>query len=218
MGVFMVNVLRSFGLVISFVLLSLSFSANAVELKVPKLKKSAGGANINDAKLRFTKIFFKSSLDYLEAQYHLFNAMEMNDEASRTKKSIDFVKDDKKKEGKRLTNAFTTVSENSSAIEVALTKEKVISAEGKVHYAKALPHAVSGALGTIQLPPEAKSLLDTIKADKMAALKLMDFVKVLPEIPNYVKSVSTVTKLIVTGAKTRGVEGADDANSALGSL
>lgn len=214
----MVNVLRSFGLVISFFLLSLSFSANAVELKIPKLKKSSGGANINDAKLKFTKIFFKSSLDYMEAQYHLFNAMEMNDEASRTKKSIDFVKDDKKKEGKRLTNAFTTVSENSSAIEVALTKEKVISAEGKVHYAKALPHAISGALGTIQLPPEAKSLLNTIQADKMAALKLMDFVKVLPEIPNYVKSISNVTKLIVTGAKTRGVEGADDANAALGSL
>ena len=34
-------------------------------------------------------------------------------------------------------------------------------------------------MGTIQLPPEAKSLLDTIKADKMAALKLKDFVKVL---------------------------------------
>ena len=37
--------------------------------------------------------------------------------------------------------------------------------------AKALPFAVKGLLGTVQLPPEAKNLLDTIKADKMAALK-----------------------------------------------
>ena len=51
----------------------------------------------------------------MEAQFHLFNALEMNDEAAKTKKSIDFVKDDKK-EGKRLTNAFNAVSENSDAM------------------------------------------------------------------------------------------------------
>ena len=55
----------------------------------------------------------------------------------------------KKKEGKRLTNAFNTVSENSSAIEGALTKEAANSAEAKVHYAQALPFAVKGLLGTI---------------------------------------------------------------------
>ena len=75
-----------------------------------------------------------------------------------------------------------------------------------------------GLLGTVQLPPEAKSLLDTIKADKMAALKLGDFVKVLPKIPGYVKSATTVGKLITSGAKSRDVKGAKDANKALGDL
>ena len=129
-----------------------------------------------------------------------------------------YVEDSKKKEGKRLTNAFNTVSDNSTAIEGALTKEAANSAEAKVHYAKALPFAVKGLLGTVQLPPEAKSLLDTIKADKMAALKLGDFVKVLPKIPEYVKSATTVGKLITSGAKSRDVKGADDANKALGDL
>ena len=123
-----------------------------------------------------------------------------------------------KKEGKRLTNAFNTVSDNSTAIEGALTKEAANSAEAKVHYAKALPFAVKGLLGTVQLPPEAKSLLDTIKADKMAALKLGDFIKVLPKIPEYVKSATTVGRLITSGAKSRDVKGADDANKALGDL
>ena len=81
-----------------------------------------------------------------------------------------------------------------------------------------MPYAIKGLFGTIQLPPEAKNLIDAIKADKMAALKMGDFLKVLPKIPSYVKSVTTVSKLIVTGAKSRGVEGADDANDQLGDL
>ena len=215
----MSRAIKGFGLTIIFIFSTLSFGASALELKIPKLKKSgSGGADLKDVKLKFTKIFFESALDYMEAQYHLFNALEMNDEAGKTKKSIDFVKNDKKKEGKRLTNAFTTVSDNSSAIEGALTKEKVISAEGKIHYAKALPYTIRGVLGTIQLPPEAKNLLDAIKTDKMAILKMGDFLKVLPKIPSYVTSVTTVGKLIVTGAKSRGVEGADDANDQLGDL
>ena len=202
---------------LSFLLLIfMNFSASALELKIPKI----GGkkADISGAKLNFTKIFFESSLSYMEAQYHLFNALEMNDEASKTKKSIAFVKDTKNKEGKRLTNAFKTSSENSKAIEGALGKEKGLSAEGKVHYAKALPFAVKGLIGMVQLPPEANSLLTTIKSDKMAALKMGGFLKVLPKIPNYVSSATKVGNLIVTGAKSREVEGADDATKALGDL
>ncbi len=202
---------------VSFLLLILiNFSANALELKIPKV----GGkkADISGAKLNFTKIFFESSIDYMEAQYQLFNALEMNDEASKTKKSIAFVKDTKNKEGKRLTNAFATSTENSKAIEGALGKEKNLSAEGKVHYAKALPFAVKGLIGMVQLPPEANSLLKTIKSDKMAALKMGDFIKVLPKIPEYVSSATKVGNLIVTGAKSREVKGADDATKALGDL
>ena len=199
-----------------FLLIFMNFSANALELKVPKI----GGkkADISGAKLNFTKIFFDSSINYMEAQFHLFNALEMNDEASKTKKSIAFVKDTKNKEGKRLTNAFKTSSENSKAIEGALGKEKGLSAEGKVHYAKALPFAIKGLIGMVQLPPEANSLLKTIKSDKMAALKMGDFLKVLPKIPEYVSSATKVGNLIVTGAKRREVKGADDATKALGDL
>jgi len=154
----------------------------------------------------------------MEAQAYLFDALDMNDEASKTRKSIDFVKNEKNKEGQRLTNAFNSVSENSTAIEGALTKEAATSAEAKVAYAKSLPHAVKGVIGTVKLPPEAKALLDTLKADKMAALKMGDFMKVLPKIPQYVQSATTVGKLIVTGAKSREVEGADDATAAMGDL
>ena len=210
--------LKKVTLVVFFIFSTFNY-ASALELKLPKAgEKSSGGINLNDAKTKFTKIFFESALDYMEAQYHLFNALEMNDEAGKTRKSIDFVKDKKKKEGKRLTNAFNTVSENSSAIEAALTKEAANSAEAKVHYAQALPFAVKGLLGTIQLPPEAQTLLDTIKADQMAMLKLGAFVKVLPKIPQYVSTATNVGKLVISGAKSRDVKGADDANKALGDL
>ena len=133
--------------------LTLSFTSNAY------------AGNVNELKDKFTKIFFESSLEYMEAQAFLFEALEMNDEASKTRKSIDFVKNNKKKEGKRLTNAFKTVSENSNAIEGALTKEAATSAEAKVLYAKALPHTVKGVIGTVQLPPEVIDRLFELSSD-----------------------------------------------------
>ena len=216
----MINNIKNYLVIIVFSIISIN-SASAIELKkkLPKIGgSSSGGVNLDEAKTKFTKIFFESTLNYMEAQYHLFNALEKNDRAGKTRKAIDFVKNDKNKEGKRLTNAFNTVSDNSKAIEGALTKEAANSAEAKVHYAKALPFAVSGLLGTVQLPPEAKSLLDSIKADKTAMLKLGAFVKVLPKIPGYVKNATQVGKMIVSGAKSRDVKGAEDANKELGDL
>jgi len=216
----MTNRFKKYFIILFFTFFSINQSS-AIELKkkLPKIGgSSSNGLNLGDAKTNFTKIFFESALDYMEAQYHLFNALEMNDEAGKTRKSIDFVKNNKKKESKRLTNAFNTVSDNSAAIEGALTKEAANSAEAKAHYAKALPYAVTGLLGTIKLPPEAKNLLDTIKADQMAMLKLVSFVKVLPKIPEYVKNATTVGKLIVSGAKSRDVKGAKDATNKLGDL
>jgi len=203
-----------------YILFPLTLTVSAHSISLPKVggDSGSGGGNVDELKLKFTKIFFESSLEYMEAQAYLFDALDMNDEASKTRKSIDFVKNEKNKEGQRLTNAFNSVSENSSAIEGALTKEAATSAEAKVAYAKSLPHAVKGVIGTVKLPPEAKALLDTLKADKMAALKMGDFMKVLPKIPQYVQSATTVGKLIVTGAKSREVEGADDATAAMGDL
>ena len=203
-----------------YMLFPLALTVSAHSIGLPKIggNSGSGGGNVDELKLKFTKIFFESSLEYMEAQAYLFDALDMNDEASKTRKSIDFVKNEKNKEGQRLTNAFNSVSENSSAIEGALTKEAATSAEAKVAYAKSLPHAVKGVIGTVKLPPEAKALLDTLKADKMAALKMGDFMKVLPKIPQYVQSATTVGKLIVTGAKSREVEGADDATAAMGDL
>jgi len=206
---------------VSFLLLILiNFSANALELKIPKVggKKADKKVDISEAKLNFTKIFFESSSEYILAQAYLFDALGMNDEASKARKSREFSSNKKNKEGKRLTNAFNTVSDNSAALEKALTKEVVLSAEAKVAYAKSLPHAIKGLLGTIKLPPEAKALLDTLKADKMAALKMGDFIKILPKIPEYVSNATKISKLVVTGAKSRGVEGADDATKALDEL
>ena len=52
----------------------------------------------------------------------------------------------------------------------------------------------------------------------MAVLKMSDFIKVLPKVPKYVKTVMIVGKFIVSGAKSRDVKGASDANKALGDL
>ena len=87
--------------ILMFFTISTVSNVSAIELKkkLPKIGGSSGnGVSLDDAKTKFTKIFFESALDYMEAQFHLFNALEMNDEANKTRKSIDFVKDKKKKE------------------------------------------------------------------------------------------------------------------------
>src|SRR6056300_164329 len=203
-----------------YMLFPLALTVSAHSIGLPKIggDSGSGGGNVDELKLKFTKIFFESSSEYMQAQAYLFDALGDNDRASKTRKAREFMLNDKNKEGQRLTNAFNTVSENSAAIEESLTKEAATSVEAKVAYAKSLPHAVKGVIGTVKLPPEAKALLDTLKADKMAALKMGDFMKVLPKIPQYVQSSTTVGKLIVTGAKSREVEGADDATAAMGDL
>ena len=113
-------------LTVSFILLILvNFSANALELKVPKI----GGkkADISGAKLNFTKIFFESSLNYMEAQFHLFNALEMNDEASKTKKSIAFVKDTKNKVLSDTSNSWSNYQSSKSVLDA--TKAQLKAAE-----------------------------------------------------------------------------------------
>ncbi len=94
------NLFKTVAILIFFTISSVS-NVSAIELKkkLPKIGGSSGsGVSLDDAKTNFTKIFFESALDYMEAQFHLFNALEMNDEANKTRKSIDFVKDSKKKE------------------------------------------------------------------------------------------------------------------------
>ena len=106
------NLFKTLSILIFFTISTLS-NVSAIELKkkLPKIGGSSGsGVSLDDAKTNFTKIFFESALDYMEAQFHLFNALEMNDEANKTRKSIDFVKDSKKRGQRRLTNAFNTVS------------------------------------------------------------------------------------------------------------
>ena len=88
----MKNKILSFFLTSVFSIL-LSVSANAISL-------TGSGGKTDELKLKFTKIFFESSLEYMEAQAHLFDALEMNDEAAKTRKSIDFVKNDKNKREK----------------------------------------------------------------------------------------------------------------------
>ena len=75
--------------ILIFFTISTFTNISALELKkLPKIGKSSNsGISLNDAKTNFTKIFFESSLDYMEAQFHLFNALEMNDEANKTRKS-----------------------------------------------------------------------------------------------------------------------------------
>ena len=107
-GLIMISKLKNYLVIIIFSVISIN-SASAIELKkkLPKIGgSSSGGVNLDEAKTKFTKIFFESTLNYMEAQYHLFNALEKNDRAGKTRKAIDFVKNDKNKEGKRLTNAF----------------------------------------------------------------------------------------------------------------
>ena len=77
----------------------------------------------------------------------------------------------------------------------------------KEKYAKAIPPAVKGLLGTIELRPKTQQMVSGIQANPMqAAQDLGALSKTIPEIPNYISTIVTVTKLIVTGAEANNID------------
>jgi len=187
-----------------------------------KKKKESGGEKIDfkDAKTGLMALFFESSDNYLIAQELLLIAYGKNTEAAQVKEAIEYAKDSGVSDSKKLKNSLKVTTEASKSIEKSMNDESFkLTAEGKANYAKSLPFLGKGIIGTIKLRPETQSMIAGIKGNPMNAIKqLGGLAKVIPNIPGYITTVTKTSKLVISGAKAKKIEGADNLDSEMDEL
>jgi hypothetical protein len=111
-------------------------------------------------------------------------------------------------ESDRMANAIKATTETTKALE---EKNKagtiILDVKAKEKYAKSIPFAVKGLIGTLELKPKTTQMVSSIQANPiMAAQDLGALAKVIPEVPNYITTIVSVTKLIVTGAEANNID------------
>ena len=196
-----------------FFLGSFIVPTSAFDLKLPGVSSGGdGGFDLAGGKTELVERFFESSNNYLEALALLNKALGKNIEAAQIEKAIEYANDPGISEADRMKNSIKTSNDASKAIENDLNAQStVISAEGQVFYAKALPPAGKGLIGTVQMVPITKKMVEGVKANPMSAVTAVGgLAKVIPNLPNYIQTIQKTMKLITSRAKAEGIEGADD--------
>jgi len=201
-------------------------SAEAITLKsatdLLNKKKESGGGKIDfkNSKTALMALFFESSDNYLIAQELLLIAYGKNTEAAQVKEAIEYAKDPGVSDAKKLKNSLKVTTEASKSIEKSMNDESFkLTAEGKANYAKSLPYLGKGIIGTIKLRPETQNMIANIKGNPMNALKQIGGLsKVIPNIPSYISTVTKTSKLVISGAKAKKIEGADNLDKEMGEL
>ena len=213
--------------VFTIIILTISFNAPSYSITLKKpadlLKKKEGGGekfDFKNANTNLVKTFYESSNNYLQAQEFLLIAYGKNTEAAQVKEAIAYAKDAGVDDAKKLKNSIKVSTDASKAIESSMNDEGFqLTAEGKASYAKSLPFLLKGVMGTIKLKPESQAMVSNIQANPMNALKeLGGLSKVIPNVPKYILTLTSTTKLVVTGAKVKKIEGSESLDKAMGDL
>ena len=213
--------------VFTIIILTISFNAPSYSITLKKpadlLKKKEGGGekfDFKNANTNLVKTFYESSNNYLQAQEFLLIAYGKNTEAAQVKEAIAYAKDAGVDDAKKMKNSIKVSTDASKAIESSMNDEGFqLTAEGKASYAKSLPFLLKGVMGTIKLRPVSQALVSNIQANPMVALKeLGRLSKVLPSVQEYISTLTNTTKLVVSGAKAKKIEGSESLDKAMSDL
>lgn len=214
----------------TIIILTISFNvpSYSIELKKPadllKMKKTnssdGGKFDFKNANTSLVKTFYDSSNNYLQAQEFLLIAYGKNTEAAQVKEAIAYAKDAGVDDAKKMKNSIKVSTNASKAIESSMGDESFkLTAEGKVNYAKSLPFLLKGIKGTIRLRPETQAMVSNIQGNPMMALKeLGGLSKVIPNVPKYISTLTKTSKLVISGAKAKKIEGSDGLDKAMNDL
>lgn len=216
-----------FKVVLGVIILTLSFNipSYSISLKPADLLKKKDGDSgqkfdFKGANTNLVQTFYESSNNYLQAQEFLLIAYGKNTEAAQVKEALSYAKDAGVSDAKKMKNSIKVSTEASKAIQNSMNDESFeLTVEGKANYAKSLPFLLKGVMGTIKLRPQSQAMVSNIQADPMIALKeLGGLSKILPNVPKYISTLTNTTKLVVTGAKAKKIEGSDSLDKAMSDL
>lgn len=187
---------------------------------LPGLGGGGGGSKVDlsEAKSKFTALFAVAFNDYVDALAYLNDAAGNKEAAAKIRSQAKIDLKAKNPENQIAASANFLSDSTASTKKILEAKDLVISAEGKVAYAKAMPHIIKGTIAAIKMPKEGKNLLDGIKSDQMAMAKMSGLVKVLPKMPELVKNMTEVAKLTVTIGKKNNIDGVKDAEKEFSKL
>ena len=212
---------------------SILFTASSKSANLPKLPKNpldllkkkktdTGGVkfDMKNSNTALVKTFFESSNNYLQAQELLLVAYGKNTEAAQVKEAIAYAKDSGVSDEKKMKNSIKVTTEASKTIETSMNDQShQLTAEGKANYAKSLPYLLKGVMGTVALKSQSQMMIVKIQADPLNALaQIGDLATVIPNMPGYIKNITSTSKLIITGAKAKKIEGSDSLDKAMSNL
>ena len=165
-----------------------------------------------------TYYFFESQANYLASLELLYRAYDKNVEADKMKAQINYLKDSKSSENKRLKSTMQIIDDASKNIKSDISdSNKKLSGESKVFYQKSLPFAFKateyGYKVFVVSTTVGKDIANS--KDKVGSIlanfnEVIGFASIVSKIPSYVKTVGSTSKLIFTGAKTKKIK--DDKN------
>ena len=173
-----------------------------------------------------TYYFFESQTNYLASLELLYRAYDKNVEADKMKAQIDYLKDSKNSENKRLKSTIQIIDDASKNIRSSIgDNSKELSEESKIFYQKSLPFAFKATEYGYKVFVVSTSVGNNIanSKDKVGSIlsnfnEVIGFASIVPKIPSYVKTVGGTSKLIFTGAKAKKIKDNENLGDALEEL
>jgi hypothetical protein len=170
--------------------------------------KSTSTVDLKAGKNDLVKAFFVSFENYAQSLDLLTQSLGLDADSKKIQQALADSKNPNTSESDRMANAIKATTETTKALE---EKNKagtiILDVKAKEKYAKSIPFAVKGLIGTLELKPKTTQMVSSIQANPiMAAQDLGALAKVIPEVPNYITTIVSVTKLIVTGAEANNID------------
>lgn len=173
-----------------------------------------------------TYYFFESQANYLASLELLYRAYDKNVEADKMKAQINYLKDSKSSENKRLKSTMQIIDDASKNIKSDISdSNKKLSEESKVFYQKSLPFAFKATeygykvfVVSTTVGKDIANSKDKVGSILVNFKEVIGFATIVPQIPSYVKTVGSTAKLIFSGAKTKKIKDKENLSAALDEL
>ena len=169
---------------------------------------SSSKVDLTANKSALVSTFFSSFENYGKALSYLSQSLGLDADSKKIEQAIVDSKNMNSSESDRMANSIKATSEVSKNVEAKLKDEKSakLSAEAKVKYAQAMPFVGKGLVGTLELRPISQKMISGIQANPVAAAsQLGTLSQVIPTVPDYISTIVTVSKLVVTGAEANNI-------------
>lgn len=182
-------------------------------INIPGMPGTGGGKSTSTVDLKagkndLVKAFFVSFESYAQSLDLLTQSLGLDADSKKIQQALADSKNPNTSEGDRMANAIKATTEATKAVETQRAAGTIIlDVKAKEKYAKSIPFAAKGLIGTLELKSKTMQMVSGIQANPIMAIQdLGALSKVITDLPNYITTIVSVTKLIVTGAEANNIE------------